>query len=153
MWRLPPVHPWISISTQNIYQIFTFIQRVVEECWFHTNWHSDSHTSFNGINVFLPITSGFLNWFMSLLIQKSTSGSSVKIDSARTILTYKHKWHFALIFFFYFPLHALWLNHHNINQQMHTIHQNHKNVTIRQLLHVLGLAGPSSSAQLRKTIV
>jgi len=39
------------------------------------------------------------------------------------------------------------------NPAMQTIHQNHKNVIIRQLLRVLGLTGPSSSAQLRKTIV
>jgi len=49
---------------------------------------------------------------------------------------------------------GLSLYYHNVNQKMHTIYQNHNNVMIYKLIHVLGLTGPSSlSAQLHKAIL
>jgi len=44
-------------------------------------------------------------------------------------------------------------NYHNVNQQMHTVRQNHNNVTKHQFLHVSFLTDPQPlSAQFRKTI-
>lgn len=46
--------------------------------------------------------------------------------------------------FFYFPCRSLWSNYDNVNQQMHSIRQNYNNVTIRHLLNVSALTGPSA---------
>ena len=41
------------------------------------------------------------------------------------------------------------VNYHNVNQQIHTICQNHNHIVVRQLLHISSLTGPSlGSAQL-----
>lgn len=62
----------------------------------------------------------------------------------------------SLLYFFPqdFPIHALLFSCYNVNQQTHTLHQNHNNVLIHKLLQLSGPMDPSSgSAQLYKAIV